>query len=580
MTTPHQSSEPLLRIEGLCVSYPTRRGTVDALSDVSLTVDRGEILGLVGESGAGKSTVGNAIMGLIEAPGRVTGGRIALAGEGMLALESQPQRKLRGKRIGMIFQDPQTSLNPLYTIERQLTETIEAHLPLGRRESRARALALLTQVGIPEPQHRLGQYPHQLSGGLRQRVVIALALAADPWLLVADEPTTALDVSIQAQILRLLGHLCRERALGVILVTHDMGVINEVTHRVAVMYRGKIVETGTTQEVLSKPRHPYTRQLLNAVPRAAVKLQRFPVVGNASPRPQEADGGPATRWLHSATTVHSNADAKTPLVVLDDVTMAFTTRWSLFPHRRRTLKAVDRVSFAVHPGEVFGLVGESGSGKSTVARLISGFYPPSGGRITFAGRDIQTLERKRGPLPIQMIFQDPYSSLNPRMSVKAIVAEPMAYHRLAPPADIPNLVVDLLALVGLERDAQYRYPHEFSGGQRQRISIARALASRPQFLLCDEPTSALDVSIQAQILNLLKDLQERLGLTMLFISHDLPVIRQMCDRIAVMRHGRLCEVASAEALFAHPQHPYTRELLTLMPTLNPPQLAVSGEEVF
>ena len=567
----------LLAVEDLRVEFPSRRGAVVAVERMSLEVEPGEILGIVGESGAGKSTIGNAILGLLEPPGEVTGGRMRLHESDLGALAETDRKKLRGAKIGMIFQDPLTSLNPLYTVGQQLVETIRTHLGLPESEAEARAVRLLDQVGIEEPRVRLRHYPHQFSGGMRQRVVIALALCADPELLIADEPTTALDVSIQAQILELIQTLCREQRLGVVLITHNMGVIADVTDRVSVMYRGRLVETGPTAEVLGRPQHPYTRSLIGAVPRPDLRVARFPTIGYVE------DGDPASvatevrgegGWLESgwAGTVHDSPADGGPLVAVDDVSMDFLIVRSMFRWRRRTFTAVDRVSFAIEPGEVFGLVGESGSGKSTIARIITGIYRPTGGRVAFAGndlagmRDARRLRRIRQQM--QMIFQDPYASLNPRMRVLDIVAEPLRFHGLTSSrAETAQIVGDLLERVELARASARRFPHEFSGGQRQRISIARALATRPRFLICDEPTSALDVSIQAQILNLLKDLQEEMGLTMLFISHDLPVIRQMCDRIGVMRHGRLIEVAQSEALFERPRHDYTKTLLDLMPKL-------------
>ena len=561
----------LLDIRNLRVEFPSRRGKVVAVDDVSLSVEPGDILGVVGESGAGKSTVGNAVIGLLEPPGEMTAGEVHLAGRRIDDLPDSEKRKLRGKRIGMIFQDPLTSLNPLQTIERQLVETIDLHLSTGEAAGRRRAVDLLRQVGIPEPELRVKQYPHQFSGGMRQRVVIALAVCAEPDVIIADEPTTALDVSIQAQILDLMRTLCRERDVAMMIITHDMGVIADITDRVAVMYRGRLVEQGATARILGSPDHAYTRSLVAAVPRPDVKLVRFPLVTyieDASETPRNIDI--SRHWLGEARDFGETAGG--PLVSLDSLHMRFVTRRSVFRRNRAYLDAVKDVSFDIREGEVFGLVGESGSGKSTVARLICGLHVPVGGAIRFAGTDLTALHREADLDPfrrqMQMIFQDPFSSLNPRMRVLDIVAEPIRFHRLAGSRqEVERIVSDLLEQVGLGAQAATRYPHEFSGGQRQRISIARALATRPRFLICDEPTSSLDVSIQAQVLNLLKDLQELLGLTMLFISHDLPVIRQMCDRVGVMQAGRLCELKETEALFEDPEHDYTRHLLALMPRL-------------
>ena len=565
----------LLDIRNLRVEFPSRRGSLVAVDDVSLAVEPGDILGVVGESGAGKSTVGNAIIGLLEPPGKMTAGEVRLAGRRIDNLDDTEKRKLRGKRIGMIFQDPLTSLNPLQTIEQQLVETIDLHLGTGEADARRRAVDLLRQVGIPEPELRVKQHPHQFSGGMRQRVVIALALSAEPDVIIADEPTTALDVSIQAQILDLMRTLCREENVGMMLITHDMGVIADVTDRVAVMYRGRLVEHGATEQVLGRPEHPYTRSLISAVPRPDVKLVRFPLVTyieDAGETPSNIDV--ERHWLGQARDFEGagGAAAGGPLISLESLHMRFTTRRSFLRRNRVYLDAVRDVSLDIHEGEVFGLVGESGSGKSTVARMICGLHAPVAGAIRFAGTELTALRREADLDPfrrqMQMIFQDPYSSLNPRMRVRDIVAEPIRFHRLADGREeVEAIVADLLEQVGLGAGAATRYPHEFSGGQRQRISIARALATRPRFLICDEPTSALDVSIQAQVLNLLKDLQELLGLTMLLISHDLPVIRQMCDRVGVMQGGRLCEVRETEELFENPEHDYTRHLLDLMPRL-------------
>ncbi|MCL4107694.1 UNVERIFIED_CONTAM: hypothetical protein GTU68_022155 [Idotea baltica] len=537
----------LLDIQNLTVAFPTRRQTFVAVNKANLAVEPGQIHGLVGESGAGKSTIGAAVMGLLERPGRITDGTILFRGEAISGLDTDAMRALRGKKISMIFQDPLTSLNPLLTVGDQLIETIQLHLEFSQTEARARARDLLDRVGIPDPDQRMDQYPHQFSGGMRQRVVIALALCSEPDVIIADEPTTALDVSIQAQILDLIKALARERAVGVILITHDMGVIADTTDRVTVMYQGEVVESGTTDQVMGAPEHPYTKSLIADLAR------------NWNTTPKVSDG---------------------PLLKVDNITKRFLQKRALLRSNRQYLTAVDGISFEIRTGEVFGLVGESGSGKSTVARMIAGLYPLDGGAVSFDGK---VIDRKGDPQglvdyrkQIQMIFQDPYSSLNPRMRVDEIVAEPARHHGLLSGNALKVRISELLDRVGLGAEAGLKYPHEFSGGQRQRISIARALATQPRFLICDEPTSALDVSIQAQILNILKDLQEHLTLTMLFISHDLPVVRQMCDRVGVMRHGQLVEVAETEKLFTDPQHDYTKELLSLMPRLD--KLSTDGLE--
>jgi len=555
----------LLDIDNLTVAFPTRRRMVLAVKGAHLAVQAGQIHGLVGESGAGKSTVGAAVMGLLDRPGHITGGTIRFRGKDISGLDTKAMGALRGRKISMIFQDPLTALNPLFTIKQQLVETIQAHLNLSEARAGARALALIDRVGIPNPKVRINQYPHQFSGGMRQRVVIALALCSEPDVIIADEPTTALDVSTQAQILKLITELVRERQVGVILITHDMGVIADTTDVVTVMHQGQVVETGATAMVLGQPDHPYTKSLIAAVPRPTVKLRHFPLI----------DDGGQVAGFNPEDLVRNwplPADGRgQPLLQVKGLTKRFLQKGAILPSRREYFTAVEQVQFDIHRGEVFGLMGESGSGKSTIARMIAGLYAVDGGSVQFEGQDVTS---GRTGVPegfrkhIQMIFQDPYSSLNPRMRVDAIVAEPARHHGLLAGQALWDRVAELLDLVGLGADAGLKYPHEFSGGQRQRIAIARALATQPRFLICDEPTSALDVSIQAQILNILKDLQEHLNLTMLFISHDLPVVRQMCNRVGVMKNGRLVEMAETEQLFASPQHPYTRDLLALMPRLD------------
>ena len=557
----------LLEVRNLRIEYPSRHGVMAAVKDLSFTIEKGEILGVVGESGAGKSTIGNAVIDLLSPPGRIARGDVFLNGEKISGLSPDAIREIRGARIGFIFQDPMTSLNPLFTVEQQLVETMLANTELKPDEAYEKALELMEAVGIPQPELRIKQYPHQFSGGMRQRVVIAIALCCDPDLIIADEPTTALDVSIQDQILQLIKKLCKERQVGCMLVTHDMGVVANITDRVAVMYRGELVEIGTTAQVLGAPNHPYTQSLISAVPRSDVKLVRFPLVSYIESAEQPASIDLKTHWLGQQ---QEHREYQGALLQVKNVSLRFTTKDSIFPSRREYVQANNHVSFEINEGETFGLVGESGSGKSTIARVITGLYPPHEGQIIFEGIDLTALktEKERRPFrrAMQMVFQNPYSSLNPRMKVADIIAEPIRFHNLAENDRlVQEIVGDLLDHVGLGRKAGVKYPHEFSGGQRQRISIARALATRPRLLICDEPTSALDVSVQAQILNLLKDLQQELKLTMLFISHDLPVIRQMCDRIGVMQKGTLLEVAKTEDLFVSPQHEYSRKLISLMP---------------
>lgn len=559
-------TQPLLRVEALQVVYPSRHGDIQAVKNVSFELHRGEILGIVGESGAGKSTIGNAITGLLMPPAYAKG-QAFLDGVDLESLDAEALRRVRGKDIGFIFQDPMTSLNPLFTIEQQLTEPMVQHLGLSQAAARKEALRLLEAVGINEPETRLKQYPHHLSGGMRQRVVIAIALSTHPKLIIADEPTTALDVSIQDQILQLIKRLCKEHDVACILVTHDMGVVHSVTDRVLVMYRGEPMELGQTEQVLRSPQHDYSKSLIAAVPPSNRKMKRFPTVNYIEQAGEMSPIDVKNHWLGQAMQQHEGN-----ILEVEHVSLRFCTHHALLPSMRRYVQAVKDVSFHIRSGETFGLVGESGSGKSTIARIITGLYPPQSGVIRFAGEAISALSNsERMPIrrQLQMVFQNPYSSINPRMKVKDIIAEPMRFHRLTRnEQETRQIVRDLLSHVGLSQQAGEKYPHEFSGGQRQRISIARALATRPQLLICDEPTSALDVSVQAQILNLLKDLQDELGLTMLFISHDLPVIRQMCDRIAVMKRGQIVEQSACDDLFERPQNAYTQDLIRLMPHFN------------
>jgi len=552
-----------LKINNLSVDYKMRRETVNAAKNINIEVSKGEILGLVGESGSGKSTVGNAIINLIDEPGKVSSGSIHL---GDINIHKDPENiiKYRGKKIGLIFQDPQTSLNPIFTVGEQLIETIQTHLKLNNNEAKTKAINLLKEVGIKDAEKRFDNYPHQFSGGMRQRVVISLALCCEPELLIADEPTTALDVSIQSQILDLIKKLTKERNLAVILITHDMGVIAETTNRVAVMKNGNLVEIGQTKEILTKPKETYTKSLVRSVPPTNKKISRFIIVEKENQSNQNTNIKILNRWTKKEIVKQDLVQVKNLFKSFDD---NFFTENS-----KNVVMAVNDVSFNIREGESFGLVGESGSGKSTIAKMIVNLFKPSSGDIFFDKTCITKIKDNKEMIKfrkqIQMIFQDPYSSLNGRLKVEEIIAEPIKLHNPSiKSTDLKNYIFDLLESVELSSNSATRYPHEFSGGQRQRISIARALATQPRLLVCDEPTSALDVSIQAQILNLLKDLQEQLNLTILFISHDLPVVRQMCDRIAVLKNGSICEISETEKLFNQPNHDYTKELIKLMPKI-------------
>ncbi len=552
-----------LKINNLSVDYQMRKETVHAAKNINIEVNKGEILGLVGESGSGKSTVGNAIINLIDEPGKVCSGSVIL---GDLNIHENYKNivKYRGNKIGLIFQDPQTSLNPILTVGEQLIETIQTHLNLNKDEARNKSISLLKEVGIKDAEIRFNNYPHQFSGGMRQRVVISLALCCEPELLIADEPTTALDVSIQSQILELIKKLTKERNLAVILITHDMGVIAETADRVAVMQDGNLVEIGATKKILTDPQENYTKSLVSSVPPTNKKISRFVIVEKENKNNKENSIKILNRWKKKEII---NQD----LVQIKELNKSFDDNF-FTENSKNSVMAVKNVSFEIKEGESFGLVGESGSGKSTIAKMIVNLFKPTSGDIFFDKVCITKIKQKSELMKfrkqIQMIFQDPYSSLNSRLKVKEIIAEPITLHNPSiSNIDLDNYIFDLLESVELSKKSADRYPHEFSGGQRQRISIARALATQPRLLVCDEPTSALDVSIQAQILNLLKDLQEQLNLTILFISHDLPVVRQMCDRIGVLKDGKLCEVSNTEELFLNPQHNYTKQLLHLMPKI-------------
>ena len=547
----------MLEINNLAIEFNSRRGQVKAVQGVSLTVKSGEILGLVGESGAGKSTVGTAVMGLLSAGGRVSEGEILFKGQDLATLSADDMRDLRGRKIGMIFQDPMTALNPVRRVGDQLVETIRHALGLSASEARQRALEWLERMGLPEVDKRINYYPHEFSGGQRQRIVIALALCGEPDLVIADEPTTALDVSVQAQILGLIRNLVTETGVGVILVTHNMGVVAEVTDRVAIMRHGKLVESGPTSAILNAPETPYAQMLIGSVPPADRRLRRMPMPDESgtlsAPQPEAPKTEEGREDILSVTSLEVTYNAG-----------------GLFG-QRQGFKALKDINFTLKRGMSLGLVGESGSGKSTCARAVVGVAPITQGEVIYQGHNLVGMpEKERRPLrsAIQMIFQDPYSSMNRRMRIVDIIAEPLRFYGIATnKREIQDRVETLLHSVKLPPEVMKRYPHQFSGGQRQRIAIARTLASKPELIICDEPTSALDVSVQAQVLNLIKDLQDEYGLSLLFIRHDLPVVRQMCDDILVLKDGCIVEHAPAEQLFTDPQQDYTQQLLALMPTL-------------
>ena len=521
----------LLDVQDLGVSFVTRNGTNKAVDGVSFTVETGKITAIIGESGSGKSVACYSLLGLVpQPPGRIDGGRALFEGRDLLQLQETELRKIRGRDIAMIFQDPMTCLNPYMTIGKQLMEPLVYHKKVSQPEARARALELLEEVGIRDPASTIDNFPHQFSGGMRQRVMIAMALINEPKLLIADEPTTALDVTIQAQILKLIADLQHKRDIGVIFISHDLAVVADIADQIVVMKQGQIVETGDRQGIFHDARHPYTRKLLAAIP-------------TDSKQPMDHQAEPLIRVERLCT-------------------------WFAQGRGAEPVKAVNDVSFDINRGEVLGLVGESGSGKSTIGRSILRLVPVTSGRITFDGIDVTALEGralKQMRRRMQMIFQDPFASLNPRMTVYDTLAEPLLLHGIETRKTVAQGVLKLMDDVGLARAFVRKYPHEFSGGQRQRIAIGRALATRPEFIVADEPVSALDVTIQAQILDLMQELGREYGLTMLFVSHDLAVVRHLADRILVLYQGQVVEQGTGDELFDRPQENYTRQLLHSIP---------------
>ncbi len=558
MTDTTTTARPVLSVENLTTSFKTAEGWKAVIRDISLHVDAGETVAIVGESGSGKSVTALSTMRLLP-PGRSRSqGRILLEGRNLLEASEAEMRSVRGGAIGMIFQEPMTSLNPVFTIGNQIAEALVLHRDMSWKEAEAETLRLMERVRIPAAKTRLHEYPHKFSGGMRQRVMIAMALACRPKLLIADEPTTALDVTIQAEILHLLRELQREENMGVLFITHDMGVVAEIADRTVVMFRGDMIETGKTAEIFAAPKAVYTRSLLASIPRlgtmgAAAAPKRFPEV--------DASTGEAVDG-REMTPVAQTAE---PILKVDNLTVRFD-----LPNGR--VHAVENVSFDLRPGETLSLVGESGCGKSTTGRAIIRLLTPSAGSIVIDGKDVTRAgmgELRTMRRTSQMIFQDPFASLNPRITVGSAIAEPMLAHGLLSRRNAKERVAELLEQVGLSAAMADRHPHEFSGGQRQRISIARALALNPKFIVADEAVSALDVSVKAQVSNLLLDLQEKHGLAYLFISHDMAVVERMSHRVAVMFLGEIVEIGPRAAVFDNPQHPYTRRLISAVPIPDP-----------
>ncbi|TJV23658.1 MAG: ABC transporter ATP-binding protein [Mesorhizobium sp.] len=539
--------EPILDIANLCVSVRGEDGEREVVSDLSLTLARGETLCIAGESGSGKSMTALAIMQLLPQPSaRISSGKIHLGDTDLTTLDERGMRRIRGDRIAMIFQEPMTSLNPVLSIGRQLTESIEAHTSLSQGEARQRAIEALKAVRISEAESRLKQFPHELSGGMRQRVMIAMALALEPDVLIADEPTTALDVTVQGEVLELLRDLQRQHGTSVILITHDMGVVAEMADRVIIMRHGRMVEEGKTADIFATPQADYTRELLAAVPR----------IGSGVGRQKSRN---------------SEAAAPANVAEVKDLHVRFDLHGGFFGRVTRRVHAVEGVSFSIAPNETLALVGESGCGKSTTAKALAGLVPYSGG-VVIGGRNLSGLgrdERKAVRRDVQMIFQDPYASLDPRMRVGDLVAEPLLIHGVASNQERSDRVAALFERVGLSADQMELYPHEFSGGQRQRVCIARALALRPKLIIADESVSALDVSVQARVLDLLKELQREFGVAYLFISHDMAVVENISDRVAVMYLGQIVEMGTRDQVFSNPRHPYTRRLIEAVPVPDP-----------
>ena len=610
------AAETLLEVKGLKTWFHTEGGTVRAVDGVDFIVRKNETLGVVGESGCGKSVTSLSIMQLIDAPGKIEEGQILFKGEDLLKKTRREMHHIRGNQISMVFQEPMTSLNPVHTIGDQIAEAIILHQKLEKHEAMQKVLKMLELVGIPDPARRLLEFPHQLSGGMRQRVMIAMALSCNPSLLIADEPTTALDVTIQAQILELMRSLKNDLGASIMIITHDLGVIAEMADNVVVMYAGKVVEYNSADGLFSKPLHPYSAELLESIPRLTDEPGRRlePIEGSIpdvmhlppgcsfhprcryatsicrerEPAIENLDNGSQVRcWKYSAEQGHlfsnmdsvrekrvevlaAKVDTQVPETILrvTNLVKHFPIMGGVFSRVKGHVKAVDGVSFDIRKGETMGLVGESGCGKTTTGRLVLRLLEPTTGEVLFENRNVMDLgkrELRTQRRDMQIVFQDPFASLNPRMTVGDIIAEALIIHGERKRKALDEKVARLLEQVGLQQDHAKRYPHQFSGGQRQRIGIARAICLNPKLIVCDEPMSALDVSIQAQIINLLEDLQDTLGLTYLFIAHNLSVVKHIADRVAVMYLGRIVELSTTANVFGRPQHPYTEALLASVP---------------
>ncbi len=563
--TATEAAEPILSVENLTASFLVDGMWKPVVRDVSFSVAPGETVAIVGESGSGKSVTSLSIMRLLQSDSSRIEGTIMLGGRDLLSLPEHEMRKVRGNDVSMIFQEPMTSLNPLFTIGDQISEALLCHKDMSAADAKAETIRLLEKVRIPSAASRFDEYPHRFSGGMRQRVMIAMALASKPKLLIADEPTTALDVTIQGQILDLIKMLQEEEGTSVLFITHDMGVVAEIADRTVVMYRGEQVETGATADIFHRGQHPYTRALLSAVPvlgsmQSYERPLRFPVVNAAT---GESD---------TPAEMPDTVAREKPVLQVKNLTKRFDIHSGLFGKLRGRVHAVENVSFDLFAGETLSLVGESGCGKSTTGRAIMRLIEPQSGSVIVDGRDVLSLgkrDMREMRKSVQMIFQDPFASLNPRMTVGQAIAEPYLEHRMGTAREAKEIVADMLHKVGLTPDMASRYPHEFSGGQRQRICIARALALQPKVIVADESVSALDVSIKAQVINLMLDLQQSLNLSFLFISHDMAVVERVSHRVAVMYLGEIVEIGPRATVFGNPQHDYTKKLMAAVPVPDP-----------
>ncbi|EMA67657.1 peptide ABC transporter ATP-binding protein [Halorubrum aidingense JCM 13560] len=622
------TTDPLLSVESLRTQFRTEEGTVTAVDDVSFSLEKGEVMGIVGESGAGKSVTARSIMQLIDYPGEIVSGSITFGDRDLLSLSEEEMQGVRGNEITLIPQDPMTALNPVLTVGQQITETIELHQDVSSAEARTIAIDAMREVEIPAPAERIDEYPHEFSGGMRQRILIAIGLACEPDLIIADEPTTALDVTTQAKILDLLNDLREKHGVSILMITHNLGVVAQTCDRVGVMYAGNLVETGAVSSIFARPRHPYTRTLIDAIPAVDSDRDRLYALPGSMPDLKSLPDGCnfAERCPHAVDACRTGDDptlepasdgeggshaacirsdeldlsesaveagdarqqkdiADDPLLEVNGLKKHFPSGDGLFGNlslartdgggltlERRYVKAVDGVDFTINRGETVGLVGESGCGKSTVARTVMQLLEPTAGEVYFDGQPLHSLGKsaiRSLRQEMQIIFQDPKSSLNPRKTVGQIVGRGMEKHGIATGDEKRERIAELLERVGLQASDVDKYPHQFSGGQQQRIAIANALAVEPDLIVCDEPVSALDVSVQAQILNLLDDIQAEFGLSYLFISHNISVVQHICDRVAVMYLGKIAEIGSVDQVFDAPYHPYTESLLSAVPHPTP-----------